>query len=85
MAVPPRELRILYQKSGNRCAFQGCRKLLTAIESSSARAVVLGHVAHMVADSPNGPRGDVALSVENRNKHENLVVRWIPSFGQDRG
>src|SRR5258707_376119 len=74
MAIPPREQRILSQRSGNRCAFPNCRRRLTAEDSPPDRAVILGEIAHIVAESPDGPRGDSPLSLTERNKYENLIL-----------
>ncbi len=74
MAIPPREQRILLQRSGNRCAFPYCRRVLTAEDSPPDRAVILGEIAHIVAESPDGPRGDSPLSPAERNKYENLIL-----------
>src|SRR6266571_8070880 len=74
MAIPPREQRILSQRSGNRCAFPNCRRKLTAEDSPPDRAVILGEIAHIIAESPDGPRGDSPLSLTERNKYENLIL-----------
>jgi HNH endonuclease len=74
MAIPAREQRILLQRSGNRCAFPHCRRVLTAEDSPPDRAVILGEIAHIVAESPDGPRGDLPLSPAERNKYENLIL-----------
>jgi hypothetical protein len=74
VAIQARELRILFQKSGNRCAFPGCRRVLTADGSPPDRDVVLGDVAHIVAESINGPRGDSLLSLMERNRYDNLIL-----------
>ncbi len=74
MAVPLREQRILLQRSGNRCAFPHCRRVLTAEDSPPDRAIILGEIAHIVAESPDGPRGDSPLSLTERNTYENLIL-----------
>src|SRR5260370_15183691 len=74
MAIPPREQRILSQRSGNRCAFQDCRRRLTAEDSPPDRAVILGEIAHIVAESPHGPRGESPLLLAERNRDENLIL-----------
>ncbi len=74
MAIPPREQRILSQRSGNRCAFQDCRRRLTAEDSPPDRAVILGEIAHIVAESPDGPRGESPLLLAERNRYENLIL-----------
>lgn len=74
MAVPSRELHLLFMRSGNRCAFTDCRRLLTAEGNKLDRIVVLGEAAHMVAESPKGPRGDSPLTLEERNRYDNLML-----------
>lgn len=74
MAIPQREQRILLQKSGNRCAFPGCRRLLTADSTPMDRDVVLGEMAHIVGESPNGPRGASPLTLDDRNRYDNLIL-----------
>ena len=74
MAPSQKDLRILYQKSGNRCAFPGCLKVLVYPESSLDDHVVLSEVAHIVSPKPGGPRGEYPLSLEERDKYENLIL-----------
>lgn len=74
VAVPISELRILFQKSGNRCAFPACRRLLTAEGNTNDPDVSLGEVAHIVGESPNGPRGDSPLTTAERNRYVNLIL-----------
>ena len=74
MAIPEREQRILQQKSGNRCAFPTCRRVLTAESSPPDREVVLGEMAHIVGESPDGPRGDSPMPTRERNRAENLLL-----------
>ncbi|MGW1042159.1 HNH endonuclease [Streptomyces sp. NPDC002547] len=74
MAVPVAQQRKLTQRSGNICAFPGCGLLLTAQGTPEDPVVVLGEMAHIVAESPNGPRGDSPLTPEERNRYENLIL-----------
>lgn len=74
MAINAKEERILLQKSGNRCAFDGCRIILTSEASPLDRPAVLGQIAHIVAERQDGPRGDFPLSLERRNSSENLIL-----------
>jgi hypothetical protein len=74
MAPSQKYMRILYQRSGNRCAFPGCQKVLDYPESSSDDPVVLSEVAHIVARKPEGPRGKYPLPLEERDKYENLIL-----------
>ncbi len=73
MPIPISQQRILFQRSGNRCAFPDCGRVLTST-SPSGETVVLGEMAHVVAESPDGPRGDSSLTLEERNRYENLIL-----------
>ncbi len=74
VAVPVAQQRKLTQRSANICAFPECGLLLTAQGTSEDPVVVLGEMAHIVAESPNGPRGDSPLTPEQRNRYENLIL-----------
>jgi hypothetical protein len=51
VAVPLAQQRKLLQRSGNICAFPGCRLLLTAEGTEDDSVVVLGEIAHIVAET----------------------------------
>ncbi len=68
MGISAKTLKILAVKSGNRCAFPECRRLLVSVGN-----VVTGEVAHIVAESSDGPRGVSPLTIDERNSPENLI------------
>lgn len=74
MSIPEAEQRKLFARSGNRCAFPNCWRLLTADGSPPDRLVVLGEIAHIVAERPEGPRGNWPMPLEDRNRAENLIL-----------
>lgn len=74
MAIPISQQRKLLQRSGNVCAFPDCRLLLTAEGTADDPVVVLGEIAHIVAESPDGPRGDSPLTRDERNLYQNLIL-----------
>ncbi|MBS2967139.1 hypothetical protein KGA66_29190 [Actinocrinis puniceicyclus] len=74
MAVSLTEQRKLFQRSGDMCAFPRCNRALTAQETDSDPVAALGEIAHIVADSPNGPRGSSQLASKERNQYENLIL-----------
>ncbi len=74
MSIPPTELKRLFARSGNRCAFTECRRLLIVDASPGQPPVTLGDVAHIVAASPAGPRGDAFMAPADRNRYENLIL-----------
>jgi TPR repeat protein len=48
--------------------------MLTSAGTGSDPVVVVSEVAHIVAESPAGPRGDSPLSEPERNHYENLIL-----------
>ena len=62
VAIPMAQQRRLLQRSGNLCAFPNCRLLLTTPGDPTDPVVVLGEIAHIVAESPHGPRGASPLT-----------------------
>ena len=71
---PDKEWKIVLARSGGVCAFPGCGESLTKPGTDQDEAAFIGEVAHIVSDSRQGPRGDVELSDEDRDKHPNLVL-----------
>jgi hypothetical protein len=67
------ELKKLYGRSGNVCAFADCHMALTS-EGGADPMVVLGEAAHIVAESADGPRGNSTLTPSERNRAENLIL-----------
>ena len=68
----PVKLR-LWGKDAGRCEYDGCNERLwldslTKIEFNAA------YIAHIVADSPAGPRGDPVLSVKLKADISNLMI-----------
>jgi hypothetical protein len=61
-------LRLLYAKSGNRCAFPSC-----PIPISDGKTLY-GEAAHIKAESPGGPRYDLSQTPEERRSFENLIL-----------
>lgn len=70
--VPDREARVVYLHSAGRCAL--CGKDLIQPGNSKDDHAYLGKVAHIVADSRQGPRGVSALTDEERDRHHNLIL-----------
>jgi hypothetical protein len=74
MTISSKDLRLLYQMSGNRCAFPECNQILTEPKTNFDDLVVLSEVAHIVARSKDGPRGHHPLPMEDRDKYDNLIL-----------
>jgi hypothetical protein len=63
------DIKILWGRAANRCAFPNCRIELTPDGRS-----VLGEIAHIVAMSPSGPRGNNELSLADKDDYSNLLL-----------
>ena len=72
--IPQKELKLLCLRSGGVCAFPKCDRALIESETSLDDAVITGEIAHIVAGSRQGPRGDYALDHSERNKCANLIL-----------
>lgn len=68
--APTREtMRELYLKSGNRCAFPGCKKILF-----KGNDVFVGQICHIEAAEPGGKRFNKKQTNEQRRQPSNLVL-----------
>jgi hypothetical protein len=68
------EKHILFMNSGGVCAFPGCPKKLVENPTKKDDAAIIGEIAHIVADSRQGPRGNDPLRKADRGKHPNLIL-----------
>jgi len=74
MSIGLKTHKLLWGKSGNRCAIEQCRHELIADETETDDESVIGDEAHIIAKSEDGPRGISNLSVEDRDKYDNLIL-----------
>lgn len=70
MAISERTRKILWGRSGNRCAM--CRLVLVADATTDDPAAVVGDECHILPRSPRGPRGD--QGAEGVDAEENLIL-----------
>jgi hypothetical protein len=62
--------------SAGRCQFPGCKKFLWA-DSLTLKEDKFANIAHIIADSPEGPRGDEALSKALSRDISNLMLMCL--------
>ena len=74
MAFSAHTIKVLFARSGNRCAHPVCDAELVAAASAEDPDAVIGQIAHIVAQSDNGPRADPSLSANERDLAQNLVL-----------
>ena len=63
----------LWGKSAGRCQYEGCNKPLF-LDSLTKAEFNIAYIAHIIADKPNGPRGDAKLSVKLKDNVSNLML-----------
>ena len=64
----------LYALSGNRCAYPDCPHPLIARDTELSEAAVVNHICHIYARNDSGPRGKPALTEEQRDSYDNLIL-----------
>lgn len=70
--ISDRDLKILWGRAANRCSI--CKKVLVHEKTGNDPDVVVGTHSHIVADSPEGPRGESDLPLEKRHLYDNLIL-----------
>ncbi len=71
MAIKSRTRKVLWAKSGNRCAL--CRlELVQDIEGSDN--LILGEECHIISGKENGPRGKIGSNNRNFDDYDNLIL-----------
>lgn len=74
MSISLKTHKLLWGRSGNKCAFEGCRNDLISDETETDDESIIGDEAHIVARKENGPRGISKLGLDDRNKYDNLIL-----------
>lgn len=65
---------ILWTRAGGNCQYSGCNKPLLGDIISGAEKLNTAYIAHIVAASPDGPRGDPVRSHTRANDIDNLML-----------
>lgn len=74
MPVTARDKTILWGRAAARCSHPACRRLLIADSTVAGQHVLVGEVAHIVAQKPDGPRGDQIPPGGTRDGQQNLIL-----------
>lgn len=72
MAISDKTRKVLWGRSGNRCAI--CRQRLVVDETSADAESVVGDECHIHSGAPNGPRHDPTVNPQNLDGLENLLL-----------
>lgn len=73
-SIPGRIAAALWARAGGRCEYRACNQDLVGDLISNKRNALFGFIAHIVADSPEGPRGDPILSPKLARDLSNLML-----------
>ncbi|WP_295444885.1 HNH endonuclease [uncultured Thiodictyon sp.] len=74
MAIDARTRQILWGRAGATCAFPACRRLLVRDATKDDREVLVGEIAHIVAQSSGGPRRDADPPGGSIDGYGNLIL-----------
>lgn len=65
---------MLWGRAGARCSFSGCQIELIKLGETGSEDAVLGEEAHIIAQSKDGPRGEVRIEPQRIDLYENLIL-----------
>ena len=74
MSITLKTHKMLWGRSGNRCAMADCRKELVMDATETDDESLIGEECHVIAESPEGPRGNPTISKDRLNKYDNLIL-----------
>lgn len=72
MAISQKDIKLLWGRSGNRCAL--CQTTLTQDKEAVTSSFTLGEQAHIVGEKEGAARGKSPVSLEERNSYHNLIL-----------
>ena len=72
--IPPKVQSALWARASGRCQYRGCNEELVGDLISGREDATFGFIAHIVADSVDGPRGDAVRSPQLARALENLML-----------
>lgn len=74
MAIDARTRQILWGRAGGTCSFLNCGRSLVKEATGDDREVIVGEIAHMVAQSNGGPRAHASVPGGNLDGYDNLIL-----------
>lgn len=72
MAIKQKDIKLLWGRSGNRCAI--CQTELVQDSLAQGAAFTLGEMAHIVGEKESAARGKSTLPLDKRNSYHNLIL-----------
>ncbi len=72
MTISVKTRKLLWGKSGNRCAM--CRHELSVDKNKDDNESIIGEECHIISESKNGPRHDSQYKRELIDSYDNLIL-----------
>jgi HNH endonuclease len=72
MTITNKDIKILWGRSGNRCAI--CKCCLTQDAASTSATFTLGQQAHIVGEKKTAARAESSLTPDERDSYHNLIL-----------
>jgi len=74
VAISLKTHKMLWGRAASRCSVADCRKLLYSEATESDSESLIGEACHIVAKSPQGPRGDSCFPDDQMDGYQNLIL-----------
>ncbi len=74
MALPDADMKILWSRAAGLCSFPDCREILVRFSKAENGLYQIGEMAHLIARSIKGPRGEGPLALDARDSYENHIL-----------
>ena len=89
MGITSKTRKMLWGKSGNRCAMPDCKKELVVNISEIDNHSIIGEECHIIAQSPDGPRGnknfDIKIKTLNLNQSWEKIEKRLLELISNQG
>ncbi|MDD1761781.1 MAG: HNH endonuclease [Methanothrix sp.] len=69
-----KDIELLWGLAAARCSYPNCRIECVVPGNDLDKTAMIGKIAHIVAHSENGPRGDPSYPNESINSYDNLIL-----------
>lgn len=73
-SIPIKDIKILCMRSGNRCAFPKCNKVLVEDKTEYDDESIVADIAHIKGEKPKAPRYDKNMADKEKNSYSNLIL-----------
>ncbi|WP_342360574.1 HNH endonuclease [Terrarubrum flagellatum] len=74
MAIPPKDVKLLWANAAGRCSFRDCRLRLCTDQSQKIANHTLGEMAHIRGERKGANRFDASQTDAERNSYDNLIL-----------